>query len=144
MDERLTASVSDISDADGLDNVSLGYRWIRGRTDIRGATGSSDTLVSTDEGERIKIRVSFTDDGGNEESLTSAETYSVAAAPNRAATGAPTTSGTAQVDETLTASVSDISDADGLDNALPVDPREHGRRRRADQGSGQLQRRRWP
>ena len=39
------------------------------------------------------------------------------AATNTAATGAPTISGTPQVGETLTASVSDISDADGLDDA---------------------------
>ena len=35
---------------------------------------------------------------------------------NNPATGAPTISGTAQVDETLTAETSDISDADGLNN----------------------------
>ena len=122
VNETLTASVSGISDADGLENASYSYQWIRGSTDIGGATGSSYALVSADEGETIKVRVSFTDDAGNAESLTSAATDAVAAAPdpvteNSAATGAPTISGTAQVDETLTASVSGIDDADGLENA---------------------------
>ena len=37
--------------------------------------------------------------------------------PNSAATGAPTIGGTAQVGESLTASTSGISDADGVANA---------------------------
>ena len=43
------------------------------------------------------MRVSFTDDGGNQETRTSDVTVAVAAIPNSAATGAPTISGTAQV-----------------------------------------------
>ena len=81
VDKTLTASVSDISDADGLDDASFDYQWVRGSADIAGATDSSYTLVSADEGERIKVRVSFTDDAGNAESLTSAATDAVAAAP---------------------------------------------------------------
>ena len=79
--EELTASTSGISDADGLDNASFGYQWIRTDTDIEGATGSTYTAVDADEGKRLKVRVSFTDDAGHEESLTSAATDAVAAAP---------------------------------------------------------------
>ena len=60
--------------------------------------------------------MSFTDDAGNEETLTSAATAAVAVRPNTPATGLPTISGTAQVDETLTADTSGISDSDGLTN----------------------------
>ena len=81
MDETLTASVSGISDADGLDNVSFAYQWMRGTADRQGETDSTYTLVSADGGERIKVRVSFTDDAGNAESLTSAATDPVAAPP---------------------------------------------------------------
>ena len=50
------------------------------------------------------MRVSFTDDAGTEETLTSAATAAIAAAPaNSPATGAPTISGTARVGRTLTA-----------------------------------------
>ena len=65
----------------------------------------------------IKVRVSFTDDGGNDETLTSEETAAVEARPNSPATGEPTITGTAQVGETLTVDTSDISDSDGMDNA---------------------------
>ena len=62
------------------------------------------------------MRVSFTDDADNGETLTSAATDAVAAqpTPNTPATGAPTIDGTAQVGETLTANTSGIADADGL------------------------------
>ena len=118
--EELTASTSGISDADGLDNASFALPVDpHGHRHWQGATGATYTPVDADEGERLTVRVSFTDDAGNEESLTSAATDAVAAAPptNTAAAGAPTISGTAQVGEALTASTSGISDADGLDNA---------------------------
>ena len=79
--ETLSASVSDVSDADGLDDASFAYQWIRGSADIEGATDASYTLVSADEGEAIKVRVAFTDDNGHEESLTSAATNAVAPSP---------------------------------------------------------------
>ena len=78
---ELTASTSDISDADGLDDARFAYQWLRTDTDIQGATGSTYTAVEADEGERLKVRVSFTDDAGNAESLTSAATDAVAARP---------------------------------------------------------------
>ena len=120
MDETLTADVSSINDADGLTNVSYSYQWIRNDgtddADIGGQTGSTYTLTAEDVGKTIKVRVSFTDDADNNETLTSAATAAVAARPNTPATGAPTISGTAQVDETLTADVSSINDVDGLTN----------------------------
>ena len=79
----LTADTSSIADADGLANVSYSYQWIANDgtsdTDIQNATGSSYTLAAADEGKTIKVRVSFTDDAGNDETLTSAATVVVAA-----------------------------------------------------------------
>ena len=116
--QTLTADISAIADADGLDTASYSYQWIANDgtsdTDIAGATDSTYTLVAADEGKTIKVRMSFTDDAGNEETLTSAATAAVDAAPNSPATGAPTITGTAQVGETLTAETSGIADADGL------------------------------
>ena len=121
MGATLTADVSGIDDVDGLANASFSYQWVRQdggtETDIQDATDSAYTLTDADEGRTIKVRVSFTDDAGNEESLTSDATGTVAAKPNTPATGQPTISGTAQVGETLTADVSDIDDADGRDSA---------------------------
>ena len=115
--ETLTADTLGISDEDGLDNVSFAYQWLADDAEIHGATGSTYTLTDTQEGTVIEVRVTFTDDGGNEETLTSAATVAVEARPNNPATGAPIINGTAQVGETLTADTSDISDANGTDNA---------------------------
>ena len=116
--EVLEADTSGIADADGLTNVSFTYQWLADDADISGATGSTYTLADAEEGKAIKVEVTFTDDAGNDESLTSAATDAVAAAPtpNSPATGAPTISGTAQVGETLTADTSGIADSDGLNN----------------------------
>ena len=114
--ETLTADTSTITDEDGLTNPTFEYQWIAGGSDIGGATGSSYTLTDSEQGQTIQVRVTFTDDADNAETLTSAATVAVAAAPNRDATGAPTVSGTPQVHETLTASTSAINDEDGLEN----------------------------
>ena len=119
--ETLTADTSGIADTDGLDDATFSYQWVSNNgttdTDITGATGSTYTLVGADEGKTVKVRVSFTDDAENEETLTSAATAAVAAKANSPATGAPTISGTAQVGETLAADTSGIADTDGLSNA---------------------------
>ena len=118
VDETLTVDKSGIADENGLENVAFTYQWLAGDAAIAGATGSTYTLVAADEGKAIKVRVSFTDDAGNDETLTSTTTDAVAAAPaaNNPATGAPTISGTAQVGKTLTANTSEIVDEDGLSN----------------------------
>ena len=116
----LTADTSGIKDEDGLGRFT--YQWIsnngRTDTDITDATGSTYELVETDERKRIKVKVSFTDRIGNKENLTSAATGRVAARPNRLPTGKPAITGTPRVGETLTASTSDIADADGLPNTF--------------------------
>ena len=118
--DTLTADTTGIADADGLSGATYSYQWIANDgtadTDIADATDSSYTLVAADEGKTIKGEVSFADDAGNDETLTSIATSSVVARPNSAATGAPTISGTAQVGETLTADTTGIGDADGLTN----------------------------
>ena len=116
--ETLTARASDITDDDGLTETTFSYQWLADNADIGGATGSVYTLLDTDEGQTIKVRVSFTDEAGNEETLTSAATEVVAPKPNSPATGQPTISGTAQVGETLTADVFAITDDDGLADAV--------------------------
>ena len=130
--ETLTADTSGIADADGLDNVTYGYQWLADDADIVGATDSTYTLTDDEVGRVIEVRVSFNDDAGNEEALTSAATAVVEARPNRAATGAPTVSGTAQVGETLTAKTSGIADADGLDNV------SYGYQWMSDDGNGDV------
>ena len=84
--ETLTAETDGIEDADGLSNVAYSYQWLAvdGTRDkkIQGATGASYTLVNADEGKTIRVKVSFTDDSDNEETLTSEPTAAVAANPD--------------------------------------------------------------
>ena len=81
MGETLTADTSGIDDDNGLDNAAFSYQWLRSDggdyTEIAGANGDTYTLVAADEGRTIKVRVSFTDDEGNAESLTSDPTGEV-------------------------------------------------------------------
>ena len=116
VEQTLTADTSSITDEDGLTNVSYAYQWLAGGSAISGATGSSYTLTASEQGQTIQVRVTFTDDADNAETLTSVATVAVAAAPNREATGSPTIGGTPQIDQTLTADTSAISDEDGLSN----------------------------
>ena len=78
--ETLTADISGIGDADGLDNATFSYQWIAGTTDISGATGSSYAPLVADLDKTIKVRVSFDDDRNFQETLTSEATATVIAA----------------------------------------------------------------
>ena len=114
--QTLSADTTAIEDANGLDNAVFQYQWLADDAEINGATAATYTLADADVGKAIRVKVTFTDDEGNAESLTSAATASVAARPNSQATGAPTISGTVQAGEALTASTSGIADDDGLTN----------------------------
>ena len=128
--ETLTADTSAIDNADGLTNVAYSYQWLGSQSvidentgtsyytnvEIPGETGSTYTLAPADKGRTFAVKVSFTDDRGNSESLTSGNTVVVAAKPNSEPTGLPAIAGTPQVGQTLTADTSAIDDADGLAN----------------------------
>ena len=81
--EVLTASISDIEDADGLDNAAFAYQWLAhdgtNDSEIAGATGSTHEVGPAEVGKTLKVRVTFTDDGDTEERLTSVATEAVAA-----------------------------------------------------------------
>ena len=114
----LTADTSGIADANGLDDATFSYQWLRGDQPIADATESTYTLAEDDLDRTVQVRVSFTDDHGFEETLTSEPTAAVAP-PNRAATGRPTINGALVVGQTLTADTSGIADEDALENAVP-------------------------
>ena len=77
--QTLTMYIHDISDADGMENTGFRIKWLADGMVIQGVYDHVLLLVAADEGKRIEVRVSFTDDAGNEESLTSAPTAAVAA-----------------------------------------------------------------
>ena len=80
--EELTVHTSGIADADGLTSPGYSYRWVRvasggAETDIPGARSSTYTVHAADVGSQLKVRVSFTDDENNMETLTSEATTGV-------------------------------------------------------------------
>ena len=119
--ETLTADTSGIADADGLTGASFSYQWLADGTDISGATGSTYTLASTDRGKAVKVKVSFTDDAGNSETLTSAATAAVAAKPPEA-TAVRVTSDAGDDDTYRNGDVITVSVA--FDEAVDVDTSE--------------------
>ena len=73
----LIADTFSVDDPDGISGATFSYQWIRVASDdtesnISRATGSTYRLKTGDSGKNVKILVSFTDDAGNAESLTSA------------------------------------------------------------------------
>lgn len=109
-DQTLTASQT-ITDDDGTSTSVFDYQWYRDGVAIAGATNSTYTLGDDDVGAVMRVDVSFTDDKGGSETLSSANTTAVANI-NDAPTGTVTIAGTPQEDETLTANHT-IADDDG-------------------------------
>ena len=93
--QPLAVDLTGIEDADGLAGVSYSCQWVRvdadglsNAVDITDATDATYTLVDADLGKTLKVRVTFDDDGGNTETLTSAATATVT--PAAGAPGSPT------------------------------------------------------
>ena len=85
--QPLAVDLTGIADADGLTNVSYSYQWVRvdadglsNEVDITDATDATYTLIDADLGTTLKVRVTFDDDAGNTETLTSAATATVTTA----------------------------------------------------------------
>ncbi len=71
--KTLRAKLGTIADSDGLPDFpdDFSFQWVRvdGRTetDISGATSDTYTLTAAEEGKKVKVKASFTDDGGSDE-----------------------------------------------------------------------------
>ena len=91
--ETLTAETSAIADADGMSGAVFSYLWLADDADIAGATSDAYTLVETDVGKAIQVKVSFRDDRNHQESLTSPVTAAVTAADESAVWSATLTVG---------------------------------------------------
>ena len=135
--EVLTASTDGIADEDGLDDVTFAYQWIANDgtddTEIEGATGTTHEVAPAQVGKTLKVRVTFTDEGGAEETLTSTATAAVEALPvevSIAAAGTPVTEGadavftltrTGDTAAALTVGVSVSAAGAFLDGAAPTE-----------------------
>jgi hypothetical protein len=87
---RQLSAISQISDEDGMG--SIGYQWLRDDAIIANATQSTYMLTSEDAGAQIRVQASYTDGGGQLESLTSGP-LTVARAPAGGGGSVPDTRG---------------------------------------------------
>ena len=83
--ETLSATTSGIADPDGLTSATFSYQWNRGdgstNTGITDATAATYTLQEEDLDYQVSVTVAFTDDEGNDETLTSAPVHVQPQAP---------------------------------------------------------------
>ena len=107
----LTAVTTALADEDGLGTLS--YQWTADGIVIPNATASTLTLGQTEVGKEITVSVSYTDDGGTAQSVTSVATSAVMNV-NDDPTGEITISGTASQGNDLTAVTTALADEDGL------------------------------
>jgi Ca2+-binding RTX toxin-like protein len=99
----LTASTAAIADADGLLGVVYAYQWQVGSgvdfSDIVGATSQSFTLTAAQTGQQVRVVVSYVDNRGTAESVTSSATALVASSIIIGTNGNNTLNGTAGDDQ---------------------------------------------
>lgn len=107
----LTADISGISDADGLGQFN--YQWLRNNSVITGAISETYLLTQQDVGTRIRVSVSYTDDGLTTETVRSNQTSTIKNV-NDLPTGLPVIIGNLTQGSILTVDVSSINDIDGL------------------------------
>lgn len=112
--ETLTATQTNIADADGIAAGTLNWQWFRDGALVSGAVSNTYLLSEADVGAVIVARYGFTDDLGVDESIASAATVAVTNV-NDAPTGSVIASGTAIEGVTLLADVSGVADPDGID-----------------------------
>ncbi|MBD1874557.1 DUF4347 domain-containing protein [Nodosilinea sp. FACHB-131] len=112
----LLTATSTLGDVDGLG--ALNYKWEQSTdgmtwSTIAGATASTFTLTQAQVGQFVRSQVSYTDGGGNLETVNSNTTATKVANVNDAPTGSLVLSGTAAQNSQLTAT-SSVGDPDGL------------------------------
>ena len=114
--ETLIAS-SDIQDLDGI-VPPITYGWHYGYGNNPVAYGPTYVLGPSDLGKIIVLGAFYTDGYGKLESIGSAPTAPVVARPNTLPTGTVTITGDTEAGKTLTATLNNLSDPDGV--VLPI------------------------
>ena len=118
--QTLTADTTNIVDADGLTSPNYRYQWVRvdGGTETDLGTASTHAVTSADEGKKLKVQVTLTDDDGNTETL---EAETVLVSGNAAPTSADRTVTTAEDTPYTFGSVDfAFADMDGGDALMSV------------------------
>ncbi|MEY4863984.1 MAG: hypothetical protein RLZ51_2079, partial [Pseudomonadota bacterium] len=128
-DQTLTADTSAMADPDGLGVVS--YQWSSNGLEIPGATASTFTLTSAEIGKTVTVRVSYTDQQGTAESLSSQPTATVIGGVNLTGTDLANTLVGSRFDDTLSGlagndTLTGLVGDDWLDGGAGVDSMRGG------------------
>ena len=114
--DTLTATDA-VTDLDGVSGARS-YQWLRDGVAIGGETGLTYTLAGADVGAAISIRLNYTDDFTNPESVTSVATAAVNPPANTPPSGTVSIDNTApNQGDTLTAS-NTLTDPDGISGPI--------------------------
>ncbi|RMD93996.1 MAG: DUF4214 domain-containing protein, partial [Alphaproteobacteria bacterium] len=73
----ITAFIDGITDPEGIFDDSFTYQWLRGGVEIPGAMAQTYEVTAEDVFTELSVRVSFDDQGGTTETLTSAPVVAV-------------------------------------------------------------------
>ena len=118
--QTLTASSTNIADADGMPNAdAISYQWqtkispAAAWTDITGASASTFTTTQDQVGKVVRVVATFTDNFGTQERVESDPTLRITNV-NDLPTGKSSISGSATQGQPLTALSDNIADADGM------------------------------
>ncbi|WP_269142619.1 Ig-like domain-containing protein [Sulfitobacter mediterraneus] len=112
--QTLTADASGIADLEGIVEGSQTFQWLRDGSPISGAQQATYELLEQDVGTDISVRFSFEDQFGTAESVTSGEAS--VSVFNDPPTGEIVITGTARPGQTLSADLSGVTDAQGIDS----------------------------
>ena len=118
----LTANTAGLADPDGIAPNTFTYQWLQDGVAIQGATGASYTVLNGNSGHGLSVQVSYLDNTGHSEAMTS---YAMTAyggttvtpgtpAVNNNPYGGVGLSGNALVGQWLTANTGWLGDADGI------------------------------
>ena len=108
----LSINSSTLVDANGLGTFS--YQWLRNGQTISGANASTYTLTAADLSSPIAVRVSYTDNLGYAEQVTSGATANITKPANTLPTGAVSIVGSTLQGASLSINSSNLVDVDGV------------------------------
>jgi hypothetical protein len=113
--QMLSIDMSEVIDTNIIDNATKTYQWQREVSNgvfqnISGATSSTYVPVNDDVENKIRVVVSYTDEAGFSESINSVPVL----VENSLPTGVISFTGTRKTGNTIAATISNISDANGI------------------------------
>jgi Ca2+-binding RTX toxin-like protein len=112
-DTEITADISGVTDADGIEPGTEAFQWYVDAQPVSGATGQSFTPLQEHVSGILRVDYSFTDQNGSAE-LVQLNTFTAIANANDLPQGEVVLTGFESAGELLTADVSSVTDEDGI------------------------------